>query len=287
MSDTAVAVVGSKLPDGVRPGVATGQRVTRLLEYAKCNQFAYPVVDCIGSDFVNHALGAARAAAAPIVLEVTLDGAVWFAGESLDREVATVSGAIAFAMHTRLMAVHYGVPVIIQSGSCTKADFQWLDAMIDADEKYYAAYGEPLFSAHTLTFTNESIDEQIAVSTKYVLRLKKIMCMLNVELAGVSANTTAADAVGEHTLDDADVSTDVDADVAAAIAMSLQPESQPPLSTDSVASELPANPAESTDTPVGTAAAAPSPAASQPEEIFKMHQALMRASSGGSHRWQQ
>ena len=39
MSDTAVAVVGSKLPDGVRPGVATGQRVTRLLEYAKCNQF--------------------------------------------------------------------------------------------------------------------------------------------------------------------------------------------------------------------------------------------------------
>ena len=37
------------------------------------------------------------------------DGATWFAGESLDREVATVSGAIAFAMHTRLMAVHYGV----------------------------------------------------------------------------------------------------------------------------------------------------------------------------------
>ena len=75
--------------------------------------------------------------------------------------------------------------------------------------------------------------------------------------------------MGEHTLDDADVSADFDADVAAAIAMSLQPESQPPLSADSVASELPANPVESTDTPVGTAAAAPSPAASRPEEIFK------------------
>ena len=39
MAATAVAVAGLKLPDGVRPGVATGQRVTRLLEYAKCNQF--------------------------------------------------------------------------------------------------------------------------------------------------------------------------------------------------------------------------------------------------------
>ena len=39
MAEAAVSGAGSTLPDGVRPGVATGQRVTRLLEYAKSNQF--------------------------------------------------------------------------------------------------------------------------------------------------------------------------------------------------------------------------------------------------------
>ena len=77
--------------------------------------------------------------------------------------------------------------------------------------------------------------------------------------------------MGDHNLGDVEISADVDADVAAAIAMSLQPDdSEPPLSAAPAVSEPPTDPADPTDSAVGPAAAALSPTASQPEEVFKV-----------------
>ena len=46
-------------------------------------------------------------------------------------------GAIAGAQHTRLMAKHYGVPVVLHSDHCAKKLLPWFDGMLEADEAYF------------------------------------------------------------------------------------------------------------------------------------------------------
>ena len=48
------------------------------------------------------------------------------------------------------MAVHYGVPVVLHTDHCAKKLLPWLDGMLAADEAYFAAHGEPLFSSHMI-----------------------------------------------------------------------------------------------------------------------------------------
>ena len=52
-------------------------------------------------------------------------------------EKAAILGAIAGAQHVRLMAKHYGVPVVLHSDHCAKKLLPWFDGMLEADEAYF------------------------------------------------------------------------------------------------------------------------------------------------------
>ena len=52
-------------------------------------------------------------------------------------EKAAILGAVAGAQHVRLMAKHYGVPVVLHSDHCAKKLLPWFDGMLEADEAYF------------------------------------------------------------------------------------------------------------------------------------------------------
>ena len=54
-----------------------------------------------------------------------------------DKQKAAILGSIAGAQHVRLMAKHYGIPVIIHSDHCAKKLLEWFDGMLEADEAYF------------------------------------------------------------------------------------------------------------------------------------------------------
>jgi fructose-bisphosphate aldolase class II len=54
--------------------------------------------------------------------------------------------------------------------------------MLDADEKYYKAHGEPLFSSHMLDLSEESKEENIEICLKYLKRMAAIDCWLEMEI---------------------------------------------------------------------------------------------------------
>ena len=58
----------------------------------------------------------------------------------------------------------------------------WFDSMIDANEAYFAQYGEPLFSSHMLDLSEEPDDENIAICVKYFKRLAKMKVWLEMEI---------------------------------------------------------------------------------------------------------
>merc|ERR1719267_520587 len=54
--------------------------------------------------------------------------------------------------------------------------------MLEADEKYFAQHGEPLFSSHMLDLSEESLEDNIEICKTYMERMAKIDCTLEMEL---------------------------------------------------------------------------------------------------------
>ena len=69
--------------------------------------------------------------------------------------------------HVRLMAKHYGVPVVLHSDHCDKKLLPWFDGMLEDNEGYFKANGEPLFSSHMLDLSEEFDEENLATHAKY------------------------------------------------------------------------------------------------------------------------
>jgi fructose-bisphosphate aldolase class II len=80
------------------------------------------------------------------------------------------------------MAEHYGVPVILHTDHCAKKLLPWLDGLLDAGEKHFAATGKPLFSSHMIDLSEESLEENIEICSAYLKRMAKIGMTLEIEL---------------------------------------------------------------------------------------------------------
>ena len=101
----------------LQPGVLTGTALRDLFAYCKAAGCALPAVNVIGSNSANAGMAAARAARAPIIIQISHSGSQFFAGKTLDnsRHQASIAGAIAGAHHVRTLAAVYGVPVVLHT----------------------------------------------------------------------------------------------------------------------------------------------------------------------------
>jgi len=58
----------------------------------------------------------------------------------------------------------------------------WIDALLDASEEHYKAYGIPLFSSHMIDLSEEPIEENISTCKAYLERMSKMGMTLEIEL---------------------------------------------------------------------------------------------------------
>ena len=174
----------SKIFDIVKPGVVTGDDVTKLFNHAKENNFAIPAVNCVGTDSINAVLEAAAAVKSPVIVQFSNGGGIFIAGKALknENEKAAILGSISGAMHIHNVAEAYGVPVIIHTDHAAKKLLPWIDGLLDASEKYFKEHGKPLFSSHMLDLSEEPLHENIEICEKYLTRMAKMGMTLEIEL---------------------------------------------------------------------------------------------------------
>lgn len=175
----------SKILDLVKPGVITGDDVQKVFAAAKKNSFALPAVNCVGTASMNAVLETAEKVRAPVIVQFSNGGAEFIAGKSIKTDVpqgAAILGAISGAHHIHQIAEHYGVPVILHTDHCAKKLLPWLDGLLDADEKHFHITGKPLFSSHMIDLSEESLEENINICSKYLLRMANIGLTLELEL---------------------------------------------------------------------------------------------------------
>ncbi len=173
--------MSDKILDAVKPGVLFGDDVARVFQIAKANRFALPAVNVVGTDSINGVLEAAAAVNSPVIIQFSNGGASFTAGKGL-KERGAILGAISGAQHVHAMAEAYGVAVILHTDHAAKKLLPWIDALLDEGEKWFAEKGRPLFSSHMLDLSEETLEENVEISCKYLQRMSKIGMTLEIEL---------------------------------------------------------------------------------------------------------
>ena len=168
----------------IKPGVVTGEALNQLLRHANENNFALPAVNVVGTNSINAVLETAKAVNSPVIIQFSNGGGIFYAGKSLSNEgqKAAIAGSISGALHIHQMAEHYGVPVVLHTDHCAKKLLPWIDGLLDASEKHFAATGSPLFSSHMIDLSEEPIEENIEICAKYLERMSKMGMTLEIEL---------------------------------------------------------------------------------------------------------
>lgn len=181
-----------------KPGLVYGSALTDLYQYAKESQFALPAVNVIGTDSVNAVLESAKAMNSPVIIQFSNGGGQFYAGKSLklDNDKAAALGAISGAHHIQMMAEAYGVPVVIHTDHAAKKLLPWIDHMLAAGEANYKLNKRPLFSSHMLDLSEESLEENIEISSKYFKRMNVIETGIEIELGVTGGEEDGVDNSG-------------------------------------------------------------------------------------------
>ena len=168
----------------IKPGVATGDQVQEIFNYAKLKGFALPAVNVVGSSTINGVLETAAKLNAPVIIQFSNGGAQFNAGKGLPNEnqKAAIAGGIAGAKHIHALAEAYGATVILHTDHCAKNLLPWLDGLLDASEKHFTETGKPLYSSHMIDLSEEPIEENIHICAAYLTRMSKIGMTLEIEL---------------------------------------------------------------------------------------------------------
>ncbi len=179
-------------------GVATGQLVTDIFEYAKQNKFALPAVNVIGSSNVNATMETAAKLNAPVIIQFSNGGAAYNAGKGLsnDGQKAAILGGIAGAKHIHTLAEAYGATVILHTDHCAKKLLPWIDGLMDANEEFFKQTGKTLYSSHMLDLSEEPIEENMDISAKYFERMAKMGMTLEIELGVTGGEEDGVDNTG-------------------------------------------------------------------------------------------
>ncbi|MGD9717607.1 MAG: class II fructose-bisphosphate aldolase [Sulfurimonadaceae bacterium] len=184
--------------DIVKPGVLFGDDVLKVYAAAKEVGFAIPAVNVVGTDSINGVLEAAAKVKSPVIIQFSNGGAAYYAGKGLsnENEKAAIAGAISGAIHVHMMAEAYGIPVILHTDHAAKKLLPWIDALLDAGEAHYKTHGKPLFSSHMLDLSEETLEENIAISKKYLERMHKIGMSIEIELGVTGGEEDGVDNTG-------------------------------------------------------------------------------------------
>ncbi len=179
-------------------GVATGDLVTEIFDYAKQNNFALPAVNVIGSSNVNAVMETAAKLNSPVIIQFSNGGAAYNAGKGLsnDGQKAAIAGAVAGAKHIHTLAEAYGATVILHTDHCAKKLLPWIDGLMDANEEFYAQTGKSLYSSHMLDLSEEPIEENLDISCKYFERMAKMGMTLEIELGVTGGEEDGVDNSG-------------------------------------------------------------------------------------------
>ncbi len=185
-------------PFEIKAGIVTGDQLQALFAFAKARQFALPAVNVINTSTINAVMETAAEIKSPAIIQLSNGGAQFYAGKGLnnDNQRACVVGSVSAAMHTHALAEMYGATIVLHTDHAAKKLLPWIDGLLSAGEKYFAAHGRPLYSSHMLDLSEEPLHENIEICKRYLERMSKLGMTLEIELGVTGGEEDGVDNSG-------------------------------------------------------------------------------------------
>lgn len=122
----------------MKAGVATGVVARKLLKYAEAEGFASPASTCTGSLVCNSLLEGAAKVGVLAYIQFS-EGCSAFFWETVqnDKKQAPILGACAGAHCARIVALAYGIPVLVHSDQCAKRLLPAFGGVLEADAEEF------------------------------------------------------------------------------------------------------------------------------------------------------
>ena len=163
--------------------IATPEVYAEMLGRAKEHAFAFPAINCVGSESVNAAIKGFADAGSDGIIQFSTGGAEFASGLGVKD---MVTGAVALAEFAHIIAEKYPVTVALHTDHCPKDKLDtYVKPLLAISQQRVAEGRNPLFQSHMWDGSAVPIDENLEIARELLKQAAAAKIILEIEIGVV------------------------------------------------------------------------------------------------------
>jgi fructose-bisphosphate aldolase class II len=163
--------------------IATPEVYAEMLGRAKESSFAFPAINCVGSESINAALKGFADAGSDGIIQFSTGGAEFGSGLGVKD---MVTGAVALAEFAHIVADKYPITVALHTDHCPKDKLDsYVKPLLAISQKRVADGRNPLFQSHMWDGSAVPIDENLDIARELLKEAAAAKIILEIEIGVV------------------------------------------------------------------------------------------------------
>ena len=172
--------------------IATPDAYAQMLDRAKEHGFAFPAINCTSSETVNAAIKGFADAGSDGIIQFSTGGAEFASGLGVKD---MVTGAVALAEFTHVIAARYPVTVALHTDHCPKDKLDtYVRPLLAISADRVARGADPLFQSHMWDGSAVPIGENLAIAQELLALAVAARIILEVEIGVVGGEEDGVEA---------------------------------------------------------------------------------------------
>ena len=172
--------------------IATPEVYAEMLGRAKEHSFAFPAINCVGSESVNAAIKGFADAGSDGIIQFSTGGAEFASGLGVKD---MVTGAVALSEFAHLIADKYPITVALHTDHCPKDKLDtFVRPLLAISSERVRAGRNPLFQSHMWDGSAVPIDENLSIAQELLKAAAAAKIILEVEIGVVGGEEDGVEA---------------------------------------------------------------------------------------------
>ena len=172
--------------------IATPEVYAAMLGRAKEHSFAFPAVNCVGSESINAAIKGFADAGSDGIIQFSTGGAEFGSGLGVKD---MVTGAVALAEFAHVIAAKYPITVALHTDHCPKDKLDtYVRPLLAISAERVAKGGNPLFQSHMWDGSAVPIDENLEIAKELLKLSAEAKIILEIEIGVVGGEEDGVEA---------------------------------------------------------------------------------------------
>src|SRR3982075_2119736 len=172
--------------------IATPEVYAEMLGRAKEHSFAFPAINCVGSESVNAAIKGFADAGSDGIIQFSTGGAEFASGLGIKE---MVTGAVALAEFAHVVAEKYPITVALHTDHCPKDKLDtYVRPLLKVSQQRIANGQNPLFQSHMWDGSAVPIDENLTIAKELLKESAAAKIVLEIEIGVVGGEEDGVEA---------------------------------------------------------------------------------------------